>query len=279
MVKLFADTTSGLTVQEASSLNIEFMPQIIIFGSEEFRDDNEITTKEFLDRLVASKDLPKTAAPAPILYEPAYEEIAKSGNSGIVICPSAKLSGTVRSASDAKLEFPDADIRIIDSHTIGGGLASLVLEAAKLIDQGKSADEIEKHICEMSKREQNFFVVDTLEFLKRGGRIGSAAALLGSILQMKPILGLRDGQAAAIDKQRTQKRALERIKELVQEDFNKSKLSYFCVMHGNALEKAQILAGDFSEMLGITEIPIYELPPAFLTHTGPGILGVSYFTD
>ncbi|MDX9864813.1 MAG: DegV family protein [Anaerolineaceae bacterium] len=278
MVKIVADTTSGILLEEARNLNIGYIPQIINFGEKSYRDDTELNNATFLKMLLASDDLPTTAAPPPALYYPIYQQAQEDNETVIVICPSALVSGTVRSATIAAQDFPEADIRIIDSRSIGGGLASLVLRAHSLAKEGKSANEIESHITSMADREKNYFVVDTLEFLHRGGRIGGAKALFGSVLQIKPILKLENGQAEPVESQRTQRKALNRLIELVTEECPYSAESHLCVMHGDSLEKAQELADLFSRQLNIPTVRIFDLPPAFLTHTGPGILGVSFFT-
>jgi DegV family protein with EDD domain len=279
MVKIIADTTTGMRLAEAQKLGITYIPQIINFGEKSFRDDTEIDNTTFLRMLMASKDLPTTAAPPPALYAPAFDQARSDKESVIVICPSAQVSGTVRSATVAAQDYPDVDIHIIDSKAIGGGLASLVLQAHAWAVEGKSADEIEAGILEMAGREKNYFVVDTLEFLHRGGRIGGAQALFGSVLQVKPILKLENGKAEPVESQRTQKRALARLTELVLSECPHSPDSHLCVMHGDALVKAQELAATFSKELNIPQVRIFDLPPAFLTHTGPGILGVSFFIE
>lgn len=277
MVKIVADTTSGILPEEASKLGIGYIPQIINFGEKSYRDDTELNSSTFLKMLVASKDLPTTSAPPPALYNPIYSEAVESKEPVIVICPSAAVSGTVRSATIAAQDFPDADIRIVDSKSIGGGLASLVLQAHAWAAEGKDADTIEKDINTMAQKEKNYFVVDTLEFLHRGGRIGGAKALFGSVLQVKPILTMDNGKAEPVESQRTQKKALARLVEIVKAECPHTSASHLCVMHGDSLEKARQLANTFSNELGIASIRIFDLPPAILTHTGPGILGVSFF--
>ncbi len=279
MTKIVADTTSGMLLEEAHKLNIGYIPQIINFGAKSYRDDVELNNATFLKMLLASNNLPTTAAPPPALYNPVYENAQANNESVIVICPSALVSGTVRSATVAAQDFPDADIRIIDSKCIGGGLASLVLKAQSLATEGKTADEIVACITAMANREKNYFVVDTLEFLHRGGRIGGAKALFGSVLKIKPILKLENGKAEPVESQRTQRKALNRLIEIVKEECPPSADSHLCVMHGDSLEKAKELAGTFSGLLNIPTVRIFDLPPAILTHTGPGILGVSFFTE
>jgi DegV family protein with EDD domain len=211
------------------------------------------------------------------LYEPLFRKYSQEGHTVLVICPSAQVSGTVRSAQVAAKEFPNADIRVIDTKSIGAGLGTLVQAAVKWANQGLSADNVEKKVLEMAAREKIYFVVDTLEYLQRGGRIGKAQALFGSLLQVKPILAFRDGHTEPVESQRTKRRAMSRIVELVLADCPKGSESYLCLMEGDAMADAQALEKEFKQNLGIGSVPIFFLPPAILVHAGPGAIGISYF--
>lgn len=278
MIKIITDTTSGLPPELARARDIPILPQIIIFGEEAYRDDTEMDTRMFLQRLRSSPTLPKTAAPPPALYNPIFERLLAEGYRTIIcLHPSSELSGTVRSALTAAQDFPGADIRVVDTRTIAAPLATAVLLAARWAQEGVDADSIIARVQALLARQRVYFVVDTLEYLHRGGRIGGAQALLGGLLQVKPILTLRDGRVEPFEKQRTQRRALERIRELVLEECPPTPESYLAVMQADAEATARELAADFSARLGIPEVPIYELPPAIVTHAGPGVLAVSYF--
>jgi DegV family protein with EDD domain len=279
MVTIFADTTSSIPVEEAKSLGIEFFPQIINFGDESYRDDYEIDPATFLQKLMSSSILPKTAAPPPSLYNPIFEKHIKSGNSIIVLTPSSKISGTFRSAEVAAQDYPDADIKIIDTFAIGASLASIVKKANQFAKNGLSSDVVLTKVEDLKLRERNLFVVDTLEYLFKGGRIGGAKMLFGSILQVKPLLTLKNGQVEPVESQRTSKKAIARLKEIVLSDCKENGFSMFSIQHGAAEKEANSLAEDFKKLLDIDQIEIFELPPAFLTHSGPGVLGVSYFVD
>src|SRR5512143_3605328 len=206
MTVIVADTTCGLPKSVPDGRGIPFVPQVVIFGDESFHDDGELDTPEFLRRLKASRSLPKTAAPEPTLYYPIFEKARERGESVIVVAPSAKLSGTVRSAEVAAQEFSGMDIRIIDTLTVSCNLGTLVLLADDMAKAGKSVEQIEAAIAEWIPRQRLYFVVDTLEYLAKGGRIGGAKALVGELLQVKPILQIRDGQAQPYEQQRTRKR-------------------------------------------------------------------------
>lgn len=283
MVKIIADTTSCISPAEAQQLGIYYIPQLIVFGEETYRDDCEMDSRQFLKRLRGSQVLPKTAAPPPALYMPVYREIAAQGHAAIVITPSQTVSGTYRSALTAKQDFlqecPDADIRVIDTQLIAGGLGAVVKRALNWANSGMDADALIENIMEMSNREHVYFLVDTLEFLYRGGRIGAAKALFGSLLQVKPILTVRKGQVEAVESQRTHRRGLERLKELVLEDCPRDPDAHLCLMHGDAEELAQSIAGEMAGILGVPaeSVPVYDLTPAILTHSGPGVIGIAYF--
>jgi len=279
MIRIVADTTSTISPSEAERLGIYYLPQIIIFGDQAYRDDHELTSAEFLAKLRASQSLPKTAAPPPILYNPIYEEISKRGDTAIVICPSQKVSGTYRSAADAALEFPEADIRIVDTETIGPALGTLVLKALEWVNQGMSADLIVKNIEEMGKRARIYIYVDTLEYLYKGGRIGTASALVGSLLQVKPILIFKNGLVNPFDKQRTKKKALARIVELVKEECPPKAESYLSILEADSMEDALALKKEFQDSLKLEKIQIADLPPAIIVHAGPGVVAASFFTD
>ncbi len=277
MIKIVTDTLTGFPLETMHARGIPVIPQIVIFGETQYRDDTEIDTETFLQKLKASKVSPKTAAPPAPLYQPIFEAAAQNGDTVLVIAPSGKVSGTIRSIETAKSEFPTADIRIIDTNTLACNQGTLTLLADDLLKQGKSADEIEATINKMAQRGHLYFVVDTLEYLKRGGRIGAAKALLGELLQVKPILQIADGQVAPFDQERTKKRAVGRLVEIVAEQVGQRTDSHLCVIHSDAQDEAEALRADLSTRTGLQNIPIYLLPPAIVVHAGPKALGVGFF--
>jgi len=277
MIKIIADTTCGLPLDELEALNIDVIPQIIIFDEKPYKDDHEIDTPTFLKKLSQAKELPKTAAPPPALYEPLYRAYAREGHSIVIPTPSAELSGTFRSAEVAAEMVPEADVHILDTRTIAGGLGVLVKKAKTWADEGKAPETIIKDLKAMAEREVVYFLVDTLEYLHKGGRIGNASFLIGSVLQMKPILGIDDGKVTAIEKQRTSTKAIQRLKALVLEQCPKCKESEITVSHCGGQERAGQFANELAQAMGLNTIPVYEVPPAIVVHGGPGIISVSFF--
>jgi DegV family protein with EDD domain len=277
MVKIIADTTSSIPVDVAKQLGVTYIPQIIIFGNESYRDDTELDSATFLNKLRASTTLPKTAAPPPEMYVPIYQEFLDQGHSIIVICPSSEVSGTYRSAIVAAQDFPGADIRIIDTRTIAGCLASLVIKAVEWANQGLDAATIEQKVIEMASRGRVYFLVNTLEYLHKGGRIGGAKALIGSLLQIKPILTIKNGRIEPVENQRTKRNAVQRIKDLVYEQAPHGLDADASVAQGDAEEEATEIARDIAAKIGVKSIPVYNVPAAILVHGGPGVMAVFFF--
>jgi DegV family protein with EDD domain len=277
MVKIITDTLSGLPAEFSRRYDIPIIPQIIIFGTESFREGIDMDNAAFMRRLQASRELPKTAAPPPEMFVAEFQRLVPAGEPILCIHPSNEVSGTVRSALVAAKEFPGADIRVIDTRLIGSPLATLVQLAAEWAAAGDDADVVEAMLRAMMPRCRIYFLVATLEYLAKGGRIGGAAALLGSVLQVKPILAFSDGRVEQFERERTQKRAVVRLKELVLEQIPRDGSGYLSVMHAGVPEQGQALADDLAAQLNSPGVPILDVPPAVVTHGGPGILGVAFF--
>lgn len=277
MTIIVADTTCGLPRDLLTQRGIPLIPQVVMFGEEAFHDDKELDTAVFLQKLKAAKELPKTAAPEPPLYYPVFEEARTSGESVIVVAPTGKASGTVRSAQTAALEFPDVDIRVVDTQTISCNLGSLVLLADDMAKAGSSADAIVKKINDLIPCGRLYFLVDTLEYLAKGGRIGGAKRLVAELLEIKPTLQVKNGQVEAFEQQRTKKRALARLVEVVAEECPGGDPAHLCVIQAEAEQEAEALVAELHSRVNAAQIPIYELPPAIVVHAGPRAMGVGFF--
>ncbi len=279
MVHIITDSTACLTRQDIERYHIPVVPQMITFGDDSFLEGIDIDTEQFLTRLKASSELPKTAAPPIETFVKEFERLVPTGEPILCLHPSSEISGTVRSATVAAADYPEADIRILDTRLIASPLRTLVLLAAQWAEEGADADSIVKRVMDMSARCKLYFLVDTLEYLAKGGRIGGAAALVGTVLQIKPILRLHNGKIDQFEKERTSKRAVERLKEVICDHAPHDGTAYVSVLYaGNQVEGAR-LAQDLGRMLGQEDVPVIPMPPAIITHAGPGILGVGYFTN
>jgi DegV family protein with EDD domain len=278
-VRVLADTTAGLPPEFLRAHPIEVVPQVILFGEESLLEEVGISYPEFVRRLKSSPVLPKTAAPPPGEYVKAFGRELGRAKCLLVVAPSVDVSGTVRSALTAKEEsFPTADIRTLDTRTVGGNLATMVQLAVGWAEQGMGSEDILARLGALIPRSRTYFLVTTLEYLRRGGRIGGASALMGSALQIKPILEIKDGHVEVLEKVRTGNRAIERLKELVERDCPRSAEGHLCVMHAADREGAEALASDLCRRMGVSSVPIYTLGAAITTHAGPGTLGVGFFT-
>lgn len=277
MTIIVADTTCGLPREMLTERGITLIPQVVIFGEESFHDDKDLDTASFLQKLKAFKSLPKTAAPEPPLYYPVFEEAQKKGESVVVVAPTGKASGTVRSAQTAAKEFPEVDIRVVDTQTISCNLGSLVLLANDLARAGKSASQIVATLEDLIPRGRIYFLVDTLEYLAKGGRIGGAKRLVAELLEIKPILQIKDGQVEPFEQQRTKRRAIARLVEVVAENCKGGDSAHLCVIQAEAELEARAFAEELQSKVNVPHIPIYELPPAIVVHAGPRAMGVGFF--
>jgi DegV family protein with EDD domain len=278
MIHIITDTTSGLPKEISDRYHIPVIPQIINFGNKSYYEGVDIDNVTFMKMLKESRELPKTAAPPPELFIQEFTRLSQLGGTIFCIHPSSEVSGTVRSAEMAAQEFPDADIRIIDTRTIGSSLTTLVHLSAEWAFTGVDADTIELRLRKLIPRNRIYFLVDTLEYLLKGGRIGGATALLGSILKIKPILALIDGRVDQFEKERTQTRAVSRLITLVKNQAAKNGEAYISVMHAAVPDLANEFAATLCREFSLDNIPILDVPPAIVTHGGPGILAAAFFT-
>jgi len=277
-IRVVTDTTAVLPPEFVAAHSIEVIPQIVRFGEAAFLEDVELSYGDFIRRLKSSGQLPKTSAPPPGAFVDVYAHLLTEAQTILSIHPSLDVSATVQSALTAKGDsFPDADIRVIDTRTVAGNLATLVMLAVEWAESGVEVDEIVNRLQAMIPRGRVYFLVATLEYLHKGGRIGGASALISSTLQIKPILEIKNGHVEAKEKVRTHRRAFERLKDLAIEQCPRSSSAHLCVMHADDLDEAQRLAGDLKSALGIEHIPIYGAGASITTHAGPRTLAVGFF--
>ncbi|MBX7250510.1 MAG: DegV family protein [Candidatus Promineofilum sp.] len=277
MVKIITDTTACLSPEIARRYDIPVIPQIVHFGEETFYEGVDMDAEAFMNRLKASAALPKTAAPPPELFVEQFRRWAPLGEPIVCLHPSAEISGTIRSVTVAAAEFPDADIRIVDTRLVASPLGTIVQLAAEAAVRGADADAIVALANDLSRRGRIYFLVSTLEYLARGGRIGGASALVGSLLSVKPILQLQDGRIEQYERERTQKRALARLKEIVREQIPGDGRGYLSILYAGNPEEGRALADDLGRAINQPDVPVVSMPPAIITHGGPGLLGAAFF--
>ena len=275
-VGIVTDSSCDLHDDELDRTGIEVVPLFIRFGTDEFVDREQIAVEDFYRRMASAPELPQTAAPSPGRFEQAFRRCLDAGCEAVVcINLSAAISATMQSAVQAANAIgaagDHADIRVLDSRSVTAGLGTLVLQAAGMAADGASADDIEAFVADASERTRLFGTLDTLENLRKGGRIGGAQALLGSMLSIKPIVDISSGEVAEAAKQRTRRKALGWLRDTVRAA---GPVEHLAVMHGEASD-----VGDFCEMLAEVhagDIRVCKVGPVVGTHAGQGVLGMAY---
>jgi DegV family protein with EDD domain len=273
-VRIVTDSACDLPQDLASQLGIEIVPLTIRFGEEEFVDRRDLSPTEFWSRVKASPVLPETAAPAPGAFEEVFRKAGEDGADGIVcINLSSKLSATLQAAQvAAKSVEGDLPVRVIDSLNVTMALGMLCVGAARHAAEGAGIDDVASRVEERVPDWRVFATLDTLENLKKGGRIGGAQAFLGSMLNIKPIIEVRDGEVQQEAKARTRAKALRHLADKVK---SFGAITDVAVMHGDAPD-----IEDFVTMIGELfprdEIVVGDIGAVIGTHAGPRTVGVTF---
>lgn len=272
-IAIVTDSSSDLPAAEAERLGVAVVPLTIRFGNEEFVDRKDLTPEEFWARCASSASLPETAAPSPGSFQEAFQAAKDGGADGVVcITISSKLSGTYQSAMTAAASMAPFPVVVVDSMSVTLPLALLVIDAAELALTGASAEEIVTSTEQTSKRLDVVFTLDTLEHLKKGGRIGSAQALLGSMLSIKPILNLQDGIVHEAGRQRTRAKSLD---YLVKAATQAAPFERIGIVSGAAPDVGVVL--DKIQLLdSASPLVQSDVGPVVGTHAGPGVIGVCW---
>jgi fatty acid kinase fatty acid binding subunit len=269
-VRVVTDSACDLPAEVAERLRIRIVPLSIRFADKEYVDREELDTDQFWDLCESSEELPSTAAPAPGAFEMAYRALAEEGADGIVaVMLSGALSATIQSAEQAARAVSDVvPVRVVDSRSITMGLGSIVVSAAEAAEEGADLDEVEALARDLASRTKVLGALDTLEYLKKGGRIGAARAALGGMLNVKPIIEIRDGAVEPAGRQRTRRRALDFLVGSAAEQKGVERLS---VMHARCDDVDAFVQRLVPYAPG--EIVVAEIGPVIGSHAGPGTIG------
>jgi DegV family protein with EDD domain len=273
-VAIVTDSTADLIPELVARHAVTVVPLTVNLDGRSYRDGVDMTAAEFYEKLPRSSSHPTTSQPSPGQFKEAYEGLLADHEEIVSIHISAKLSGTMSSAQQAAQMIGDDRVHVLDSRFASMPLAALVLAAAKLAALNADASEVIDDVTRVRDATHCYFAVSTLEYLRRGGRIGAAGALLGSVLQIKPILAIEDGQVVPLERVRTHERALHRLVELAQ---SVDRAGGLCVVIGHAAAEpaAQALA---ERLEGIAEsLIIQPLGPVVGAHVGPGTVGVAVY--
>ncbi|WP_366924436.1 DegV family protein [Metallumcola ferriviriculae] len=274
-IALVTDSTADIPRQVAAKDNIQVMPLTILFGDKEYLDGVDIQSDEFYDKLQKSKELPRSSQPSPADFTTLYKDLLEHYSEIISIHLSSSLSGTINSAQLAK-EKLKAKIHIVDSKSISLGIGLMVAEAAKCIKEGLNVKDTMDKISYVRENSETLFTLNTLEYLSKGGRIGKVSGMLGSMLNIKPIVRVNDeGIYVPFGKARSQNKALKTLEQGFEKLANGRKPVKLAVAHGAASEAAARLKDSLENALGIKASLFTQVGPVIGVHTGPGTIGAA----
>jgi DegV family protein with EDD domain len=273
VVRIVTDSTADLTQEQQRAAGITVVPLNVHFGDQVFRDHVDLSTDDFFRRLEAAPQLPRTSQPSVGAFEEAYRTLRQGGDEIVSVHLSSKVSGTYNSALMAAHSVGDSAIEVVDSLSTSMALGFMALEGAKLARAGRDRQAVAERMRSLVPKARVICVVDTLTYLERGGRIGKARALLGSLLNVKPILQLKDGEVVPLGRARGRPQALSRLVELLERD---GKVSQLAIMHGRAQADAEQLRERVAATYPGVDIQLTEIGAVLGTHTGPGVIGFTY---
>jgi DegV family protein with EDD domain len=275
-VHLVCDSTADLDPEFRAAHTVRVVPLKIIFGEATFEDGVDLTAEAFYARLAAPGPFPRTSQPTPAEFEAVFRELGADG--GAIVCTtiSSELSGTYASATQARTALPELDIRVVDTRSVSVGHYAAVREAVRAAEAGGDADTVVAAIAAVQATARVLFTVETLEFLRRGGRIGGARALLGSMLDLKPVLEIRGGVIEPVARVRTYPRAIDRVVD----DFSRAATEWggaeLIVAHADrpalAATLVERMRSQASDAPALTVVG-----PVIGSHSGPGAIGVGFY--
>ncbi|WP_438318807.1 DegV family protein [Sporosarcina sp. FA9] len=276
-VYIVTDSTADLTEEDIKKYNLHIVPLTLLISGETYVDGVDVLPEQFLRMMASASELPKSSQPAVGVFKELYDELGKDGSEIISIHMTAGMSGTVKSAQ-AAAEMTDSKVTVIDSMFISHGLSFQVLEAAEMASRGNTSLEIVKRLDSVRKQTTLFVVVDVLDNLVKGGRIGKGRALIGSLLNIKPIATLQDGVYTPVAKARSHKQVVAHLFKVFTEETAGKIIRGVGISQANGMKMAEPLKKLIEES-GVKEVKLTFTSPVISTHTGEGAIGFMYYTD
>jgi DegV family protein with EDD domain len=273
-IGVVTDSTSDLTPELVLKYDIKVVPLQVIIDKESYRDGVDLTSTDFYRKLETSTALPTTSQPAPGVFLDCYRSLLRKFDAIISIHLTGDLSGTVQSARMAREMLPESNIEVIDSESTSMGLGGLVIEAARAINRGMKMDEVVKSIENLRKKVKFLVLLNTLEYIRKGGRVSTLQAFLGSILQIKPLLKLVHGKVELVERIRTRREAIGRIINEFKSQVAVETEGIIAVMHTVAEAEAEKVKTILQETFKNAEIILNQAGPVLGTHVGPGALAL-----
>ncbi len=275
-VAVVTDGASSLTPAMGKEHGLHVVPVYVTFNEQTYRSGVNLDAAEFYRLLRSNKKLPVTAQPTAQDFVDLYTKLAEEVDEIVTVVVSHHMSATLQSALMAKEQFKTVPVHVSDSESVSLGLGMVAIAAAHAAMHGQDAQQVIRLVERVKQSMNVVFTVETLEYLQKGGRIGGATAFLGSALNIKPILHVKDGRIEPLERVRTRKRAVARLLELVEEKVGKSE-AHFAVLHCEADEAAHELGEQVKAKFKCAELVIAEAGPVIGTHAGPGTLGLSFY--
>ncbi|QSF46551.1 DegV family protein [Paenibacillus tianjinensis] len=277
IVKIFSDSTSDLPQGWKETYDIGIIPLYVVFQDGTYKDGVDITPEEVYQRVAADGALPKTAAPSPADFIAAFEPVIASGGDAVYVGLSSALSSTYQNALLAAGEFPEGRVRVVDSETLCGGIALLVMKAARAAAKGHSSAEIAAMLEQCRSRVETEFVVDTLDYLYMGGRCSGMQNFIGSLLKIRPVLRLIDGAIVPVSRVRGKKeKAVEQMLQHALLNAKEMDKELLIVAHTLAEEDAKFLEKALREQTDVEEIAVIHAGCVIGSHCGPATVGLMY---
>lgn len=275
-IKILADSVSDIPKSYQEQYQIEILPLMVNFEDGSYKDGIDLNTETFFQKLKTASKLPTTSQVNPGTFIEAFERIIKAGDEAVVILMSAEMSGTYAAALSA-VSYLDTDkITVIDSRAISFGYGLMVLEAARLAEAGKSRSEIEAIIKQQATEMVNLFIVDTLEYLQKGGRLSAGEAFIGNLLSIKPIITIEDGKLKSLDKVRGRKKAFKWIFDYLEQQGVNLSDKTVGVFHADDPEYMEEFISELMEKNPPKELIRSTVGTVVGTHSGPGCVALSY---
>ena len=276
MIRILTDTACDLTKEEYKKYDIDYLSLLVSFGDKDYYDNETITADEFYEKLVSTTTLPRTSQITPFRYEEKLEELTQNGDSVILITLSSKLSGTYKAACNAALNFEN--VYVVDSLGATVTQKLLVLYANQLRQKGLEVAEIVNELNDKKTKIRLYAAVDTLDYLKKGGRVSAAAATVGNIINLKPILSVIDGEVKMVSKAIGNRRANKGILDLINATNGIDYELPFSTLYAGDKENLNKLVSDASSLFAsVEELDECIIGPTIGTHVGPGAFGIAYF--
>ncbi len=277
-IKIVTDSTADLSQEVIEKYGIHVLPLSISVNGQTYLDRVDLQPDEFIEEMIKSKELPKTSQPAMGTFVEMYDKLGEDGSEVLSIHMTSGMSGTVATANSAA-GMTDTKVTVVDSQFITHALAYQVIEAAKMANEGRSLEEILKRVDEVRKNTHLYVVVDTLENLVKGGRIGKGKAFIGSLLNIKPIANLEGGSYNPVTKVRSQGQVVKTLTKIFEQDTAGKTIKAVGIPHAKAIPLAESVKAAVEKVSGFTQSEIFYTTPVISTHTGPGAIGFMYLAE